>query len=767
MADLHLGAGQLARRFGEGPPCLEGVDLILGGVNLHEDLHFSTFYLRASLSSTTLPDYPGYSFILAVYEQGVERYYISAHEAERTSQWLIDRSLSRPGWLAENLHAIEVHTRRLAEAFPCSMTAEGLRGTSTDDLLALYLRHNALHSTLYRFARIPEALDRGKPFFSDYLRAYLRDVGVSEAGLSSAFLALTTPRIPSVIAEEERAFGRIAVDAALSCAGLATSHTPDMFLPSAIREALRLHREQWGWLSYHGYRDRALPSEHEYIRRLCGMLGAKSSPRALEERPRTPSEDDDLAHTTAGIDAQHRELFRLYSEIGRVKLFRRYWQLRNFYYLDQLLAEFAHRLDAPEWEVRCCLPEELLTALREGRLGPVIKRRVQRCVVLYCADGEFVTDGDEALALLGGVRIIKASNDGSATRSGTPACIGFARGTARIVVQNRDRRPAFQKGEVLVCEAADPDLLPMIRQAAAVVTQQGGVTSHASVLCREIGVPTVIGVEDLLTFVSDGDLIEVDATRGVVRRIEEEDDLNGRALIVPRELWDRPECVGQKAANLQRAISRGFKVPPFSLLSFEIAAKMLDNEPALRVTLVKLCGALDPDATGASFLLRSSAHDEDGPSGSRTGTYVSVPLSMTSDPIRAVQEFVDKNRNLQYQGVIIFQRFLLASTCGVSIEGDSRADAEHKLIVEFARGPLNTVTEGRGHLERIVLDQRSGEVIAAMEPGTAGSVQSDLPVGDAIEWLSSVGRAFGKPTYTEWGFCGGEFWLYQVRATIP
>src|ERR1700755_120505 len=148
---------------------LADVDLLLGGVNLHQDLHFSTFYLRASLSSTTANDYPGYSFILAVYEDGIERYFIAEREAEHTAKWLIDQCVSNPSWLAGKLDAIESSSRKLTEAFPCNTTAESLRAASTEDIVAIYLRHSSLHSTLYRYARIPEALDRGRPYFSDYL----------------------------------------------------------------------------------------------------------------------------------------------------------------------------------------------------------------------------------------------------------------------------------------------------------------------------------------------------------------------------------------------------------------------------------------------------------------------------------------------------------------------------------------------------------------------------------------------------------------------
>src|SRR5712692_2889826 len=106
-------------------------------MNVHQDLHFSTFYLRASLSSNTLPDYPGYSLILALYEDGIERYFIPAQEAERTSKWLINRSVSDPDWLAKKLSAIEVHSRRLADAFPDTIAGRNFHDTSIGKLIAI------------------------------------------------------------------------------------------------------------------------------------------------------------------------------------------------------------------------------------------------------------------------------------------------------------------------------------------------------------------------------------------------------------------------------------------------------------------------------------------------------------------------------------------------------------------------------------------------------------------------------------------------------
>ena len=77
----------------------------------------------------------------------------------------------------------------------------------------------------------------------------------------------------------------------------------------------------------------------------------------------------------------------------------------------------------------------------------------------------------------------------------------------------------FKKGEILITTMTQPNLLLIMKKAAAIVTNQGGVTSHAAVLSREIGIPCVVGTLTATDLFKTGDLIEVDATKGVVKRV--------------------------------------------------------------------------------------------------------------------------------------------------------------------------------------------------------------------------------------------------------
>jgi pyruvate,water dikinase len=65
-----------------------------------------------------------------------------------------------------------------------------------------------------------------------------------------------------------------------------------------------------------------------------------------------------------------------------------------------------------------------------------------------------------------------------------------------------------------------PELVPLMQKAAAIVTDLGGILSHAAIVSRELGKPCVVGTGKATQVLNDGDLVEVDAENGTVRKIE-------------------------------------------------------------------------------------------------------------------------------------------------------------------------------------------------------------------------------------------------------
>jgi pyruvate,water dikinase len=78
----------------------------------------------------------------------------------------------------------------------------------------------------------------------------------------------------------------------------------------------------------------------------------------------------------------------------------------------------------------------------------------------------------------------------------------------------------MKKGDVLVTETTSPELTVACHKAGAIVTNEGGLLSHAAIISRELKIPCIVGVHGITSSVKDGDLIEVDADKGTVRKLK-------------------------------------------------------------------------------------------------------------------------------------------------------------------------------------------------------------------------------------------------------
>lgn len=98
---------------------------------------------------------------------------------------------------------------------------------------------------------------------------------------------------------------------------------------------------------------------------------------------------------------------------------------------------------------------------------------------------------------------------------GMGASPGVAVGRVRVL-RSPQEGAKLQPGEILVAHTTSPDWVPLMRRAAATVTDTGGMTSHAAIVSRELGVPCVVGTRGATRLLRDGEVVTVDASRGIV-----------------------------------------------------------------------------------------------------------------------------------------------------------------------------------------------------------------------------------------------------------
>ncbi len=139
------------------------------------------------------------------------------------------------------------------------------------------------------------------------------------------------------------------------------------------------------------------------------------------------------------------------------------------------------------------------------------------CSALYFEKGERHILLEKDVSIL---EIEMLKKEGSIeTLSGTSAYPGSVKGVARVVTDpfKVDR---FDQGDILVTGMTRPEFLSLIQKAGAVITDAGGILCHAAIITRELKKPCIVGTRVATKILKDGDVVEVDAEKGIVKLIK-------------------------------------------------------------------------------------------------------------------------------------------------------------------------------------------------------------------------------------------------------
>ena len=117
------------------------------------------------------------------------------------------------------------------------------------------------------------------------------------------------------------------------------------------------------------------------------------------------------------------------------------------------------------------------------------------------------------------MRLEETKNESIEEIKGTVAYKGKVMGVVRMILSFKDMN-SFKQGEILVTEMTNPDYLPIMKKASAIVTDEGGATCHAAIASRELGIPCIVGTKIATKVLKDGDEVDVDATKGVIKMIK-------------------------------------------------------------------------------------------------------------------------------------------------------------------------------------------------------------------------------------------------------
>ncbi len=170
--------------------------------------------------------------------------------------------------------------------------------------------------------------------------------------------------------------------------------------------------------------------------------------------------------------------------------------------------------------------------------------------------------------------------EGRVLVKGLGASPGVATGKVKIVL-SLDDLDKVEPGDILVTTMTTPDMVPAMKRAAAIVTDEGGMTCHAAIVSRELGVPAVVGTKEATKVLKDGMVVTVDGEKGVVYagRVEEEREAPVAAAMAAPLITATEVKVNISIPDAAERVARETQADGVGLFRIEHMVLGLDKHP--------------------------------------------------------------------------------------------------------------------------------------------------------------------------------------------
>lgn len=219
------------------------------------------------------------------------------------------------------------------------------------------------------------------------------------------------------------------------------------------------------------------------------------------------------------LDTRTKKLAEFLSLATYYKDFQRFVQNKWCHHgVEKLMAEITKRLKVKREHLSWLSYDEIYLALLAGKIEiDKIKTSDRRRSFAFVALDSKLTilSGKEAEEFIDYFNEKKTENN--FVLKGVIANSGFAIGQV-LVIKNAERiKEEKTAGRIFVTNMTTPELMPYLKNVKAIITDEGGITSHASIISRELGIPCIIGTKNATKILKDGDVVEIDANNGTIK----------------------------------------------------------------------------------------------------------------------------------------------------------------------------------------------------------------------------------------------------------
>ncbi len=278
------------------------------------------------------------------------------------------------------------------------------------------------------------------------------------------------------------------------------------------------HFEKYAYIPMYGFDHEPFSFEH-FMNEIGAIRDPKKEFREFAAALRRKNIAYEKALMELKMPNRLARILKFYSDMIYLRDYRDMLREKVNFSARRMYLEIALRAGLDLEEINLLTNDEIINFLNKGKLPQREQVRGRKHEWLILQEGEKISiySGKEARAIARKEIGITSANDVSTLlgRIGSP---GFATGFARIIHTNKDLIK-IKEGDIMATSMTRQDFVPYLRKCAALVTDEGGITSHAAIICRELGIPCLVGTEFATITFTNGEMLEVNANKGFVRRI--------------------------------------------------------------------------------------------------------------------------------------------------------------------------------------------------------------------------------------------------------
>jgi len=276
---------------------------------------------------------------------------------------------------------------------------------------------------------------------------------------------------------------------------------------------LKKVHEKYAWLGDQSF-SLVYESFDDFKKELSSIKNPKQESERIESDIKQLKENQKKAIKKYKLDKKLLKFCEYAQNLPHIRLLRRDCLIESGYNLKRFFDKLKKELPlsnitlAYYWEIRDLLEGKKLD------LNSIEKRKETYSFIVI---GNYFYEYDPKTASEIKKKI-ESSLDLTGEIKGQTACMGKITGKVRVLHSAKEINKV-KKGDILVTSMTTPDYVPAMEKAAAFVTDEGGLSCHAAIVAREMKKPCVIGTKIATKVLKDDDLVEVDANKGTVKKI--------------------------------------------------------------------------------------------------------------------------------------------------------------------------------------------------------------------------------------------------------